>query len=153
MSSELADVVDRILARLPPPPAKPTSQPTLSSPSVFCPGLVLKFSADGARRLSEEGDGAYAFLAPFFESVRDPEANAFVLNVLIIPPSDDVANPAVSVHLDDAVSVNSARLYNAYSVTVLYLHVPADMVRLAQWLAQRVHAPEPSTSHQLCESA
>lgn len=116
-------------------------------------GLVLKFSADGAHRLSDEDDGAYAFLVPFFESVRDPEANAFVLNVLIIPPSENVADPAVSVHLDDTVSVDSARLYNAYSVTVLYLHTPADMEggTLSLWesslgtaAAAEEHLPEPN---------
>eukprot|EP00965_Chrysotila_dentata_P000449 15107-Pleurochrysis_carterae.AAC.2 len=41
---------------------------------------------------------------PFLDLANtDPEANAFVLNVLIVPPAEDPNRPAVGAHLDDTV--------------------------------------------------
>lgn len=88
-------------------------------------GFVLRFNRDGAAHLA---DPAFSFLVPYFERARDPEANAFVLNVLIIPPSpanDDV--PSVGMHLDDTVGIDSPRRYVAHTVSVLYLQVPQGM--------------------------
>ena len=48
-------------------------------------GFVLQFNDAGAARLRVSGE--FGFLAPFFDAMHDSEANAFVLNVLIVPPS------------------------------------------------------------------
>ena len=50
-------------------------------------GFVLRFNRDGARSLVANASHEFHFAAPFLNRARDPGANAFVLNVLIIPPA------------------------------------------------------------------
>ena len=89
-------------------------------------GFVLQFNDAGAARLRDSGD--FGFLAPFFDAMHDNEANAFVLNVLIVPPSPASERaPAVGLHRDNTVGVSSARVFVAHSVSVFYLQVPPGM--------------------------
>jgi len=94
---------------------------------------VLKFNQDGAKKLSDPThlNGTYSFLAPYFERFRDREANAYVLNGLVVPPCAEAVTDtdfSVGIHVDNTVGIDSARLYMAHSVSVLYLDVPVDMV-------------------------
>eukprot|EP00965_Chrysotila_dentata_P140619 4649211-Pleurochrysis_carterae.AAC.2 len=85
-------------------------------------GYVLFFNADGIEDLQS---GDFAFLAPYVEKVRDARANAFVLNLLVVPPSNSSdTEAAVGLHVDDTVSMSSVRTVYAHSVSVLYLLVP-----------------------------
>ena len=89
-------------------------------------GFVLQFNDAGAARLRDSGE--FGFLAPFFDAMHDSEANAFVLNVLIVPPSPASERaPAVGLHRDNTVGVSSARVFVAHSVSVFYLQVPPGM--------------------------
>lgn len=99
----------------------------LSQQFVGSRGFVLKFNSEGASQLSSRSD--LSFLTPFFRKVRDPQANAFVLNVLIIQPDEanESTKPAIGLHVDNTVGIDSARLWVAHSVSVYYLQVPAEM--------------------------
>ena len=96
------------------------------------PGWALKFNREGRSRLA--GDDGWGFLQEYVDAVADSATNAFVLNCVIIPPQGVVAvpssedfEPAVGMHLDDTVGIDSARHYLAHSVSVLYLNVPLGM--------------------------
>ena len=117
-------------------------------------GFVLKFNTQGAAKLRDPDfmNGTYSFLSPFFETFRDPAANAFVLNALVVPAggsADEARDPAVGLHVDNTVGIDSARprkrpgepqalasdtplppkvrLFLAHSVSVLYVTVPDGM--------------------------
>jgi hypothetical protein len=88
-------------------------------------GFVLKFNREGVARLGEE---PWRFLLPFFERVRDAEASAYVLNLLVIPPATAVgaaAEEAIALHVDNSVATSSHIEFLAHSVSVLYLAVPS----------------------------
>ena len=77
-------------------------------------GFVLKFNTQGAAKLRDPDfmNGTYCFLSPFFETFRDPAANAFVLNALVVPAggsADEARDPAVGLHVDNTVAIDSAR--------------------------------------------
>ena len=77
-------------------------------------GFVLKFNTQGAAKLRDPDfmNGTYSFLSPFFETFRDPAANAFVLNALVVPAggsADEARDPAVGLHVDNTVGIDSAR--------------------------------------------
>ncbi|KAL1503566.1 hypothetical protein AB1Y20_012044 [Prymnesium parvum] len=82
-------------------------------------GFVLKFNRNGAKKLRDLSfmNGTYrlsgSILRPFH------------------------SGPAVSLHVDDTVGINSVRKYLAHSVSVLYLSVPSSMIggslRLWRW--------------------
>ena len=93
-------------------------------------GFVLRFNREGAQELVANVSHPFHFTQPFFERARDAHANAFVLNVLVIPPTKPAsearsgpATPAIGLHIDDTVGVtNRARHTNAFvahSVSVL----------------------------------
>lgn len=87
-------------------------------------GLVARFNAEGvdaARR-----HAALGCLLPFFDAVRDPAANAFVLNVLSCDAGTDA--PPVAYHIDATVAIDEERYaFAAHSVSVWYASVPRDM--------------------------
>lgn len=90
-------------------------------------GFVFRFNKEGLTRLASSS--SYAFLAPIVDRMRDPLANAFVLNALIMPlVRDDAKHKAsIGVHVDDTVGIDSTSRFLAHSVTVLYLSVPEQM--------------------------
>lgn len=100
----------------------------LSSNFAASRGFVLRFNLDGLPRLA---NSAYAFAAPLIERMRDPLATAFVLNAVLMPlelgDASSRAKPSIGMHLDDTVSIDSARSFVAHSVSVLYLAMPAAM--------------------------
>ena len=115
-------------------------------------GFVLRFNNDGA-------DTAFAderaVLRPFFDAAKDPEADAFVLNVLVIDPAEDdeagfnefaraadgsdpgladsepssmapaTADYSIGLHVDNTVGIRSVRKFFAHEVGVLYVQVPS----------------------------
>mmetsp|Transcript_7744 Transcript_7744/g.24490 ORF Transcript_7744/g.24490 Transcript_7744/m.24490 type:complete len:247 (-) Transcript_7744:46-786(-) len=123
-------------------------------------GFVLKFNTQGAAKLRDPDfmNGTYSFLSPFFETFRDPAANAFVLNALVVPAggsADEARDPAVGLHVDNTVGIDSVRLFLAHSVSVLYVTVPDGMEggQLKLWSysnkpesAAELAAPEGSVS-------
>lgn len=89
-------------------------------------GLVAKFSGRGAGNLRRHPK--LGCLSPLFDAVRDPLANAFVLNVLRAPPGTREA--PVAWHIDQSVAFDVAPGYDhaAHSVSVYYVDVPQGMV-------------------------
>lgn len=90
-------------------------------------GFVLKFNAEGGAANLGDADGPWHFLEPFFDAARDPAANAFVLNALIVAPTaqsvmDD--DDAIALHIDNTVGIDSDYNFIAHSVSVLYLTMP-----------------------------
>ncbi|KAJ1636114.1 hypothetical protein T492DRAFT_902014 [Pavlovales sp. CCMP2436] len=89
-------------------------------------GFVLQFNRAGGERLREPAS-EFHFLQEFYTRSASNESNAFVMNVLVIPPTNQDDNEsAVKLHFDDTVRVDSARMFLAHSVSVLYLQVPAE---------------------------
>ena len=95
-------------------------------------GFVLKFSEAGIQQLRSHS--VFGFLAGYLDAARDEAANAFVMNVLVIPPLSEQAalardGPAVGWHVDNTVGIEGARAavrdVLAHSVSVLYLQWPA----------------------------
>lgn len=104
-------------------------------------GFVLKFNHDGAARLYDPTT-PWHFLLPFFERVRDPEATAFVLNVLVVSPTpSNSTDAAVALHIDNTVAISSDHEFIAHTVSVLYLAVPD----LFSGGTLELFAPQPST--------
>lgn len=91
-------------------------------------GFVIKFSEEG---ISDFRSHRYfECLSPYFDAIRLPRTNAFVMNLLICELSDG-NNPdrvAVGLHLDKKIGINSWRHFLAHQVNVLYAMVPNDMV-------------------------
>lgn len=94
----------------------------------YTSGWMIRFNKDGIQRVMEHPKFKYAF--PFFEMARNPEANAFVMNLLIChqPPEGE---HAVSYHLDNSVGIKNEIAYGklivAHQVNVLYLDIPNSM--------------------------
>jgi hypothetical protein len=93
-------------------------------------GFVVKFNLEGVDNFQTSPD--YACFAPVFEKLRLPEANAFVMNVLLCELGDyDQYNAdelSVGMHLDTTVGIYSRHMFIAHQVSVLYNSVPEDMV-------------------------
>ena len=93
-------------------------------------GFVVKFNLEGVDKFQTSPD--YACFAPVFEKLRLPEANAFVMNVLLCELGDyDQYNAdelSVGMHLDTTVGIYSRHMFIAHQVSVLYNSVPEDMV-------------------------
>lgn len=93
-------------------------------------GFVVKFNLEGVEKFQTSPD--YACFAPVFEKLRLPEANAFVMNVLLCELGDyDQYNAdelSVGMHLDTTVGIYSRHMFIAHQVSVLYNSVPEDMV-------------------------
>ena len=99
----------------------------LSSQFSASKGFVLRFNEEGLAQLA--GSTTYSFLGPLVERMREPLANAFVLNAVIMPLSTINApdKPMIGLHFDDTVGIDSASRFLAHTVTVLYLAVPDGM--------------------------
>lgn len=92
---------------------------TLSGAFGQTQGVVLRFNREGVQELNAS---QWAGLMPFFDAVADPQTNAYVLNVLIVPDG-----ASVKLHVDNTVGIRSVTKYLAHSVSVLYLQVPKRM--------------------------
>ncbi len=96
-------------------------------------GFVVKFSEEGVSDFQSNRN--FTCLVPYFERARLPNANAFVMNLLICELASgnkmqrrSDANPfAVGTHLDNTIGINSWRTFVAHQVNVLYAVVPNDM--------------------------
>jgi len=83
-------------------------------------GLVVKFNRDGVPRLQEE----YPTLFRHFASVASNSSNAFVMNILIVPPSNGEKTAQVARHVDDTVGITGWQDFIAHSVSVFYVTLP-----------------------------
>jgi hypothetical protein len=94
-------------------------------------GFVVRFSISGLDHVRAHPE-IEKFL-PYFERVRIPEANAWVMNLLICEPG--TAGDVVKPHLDNSLETSSVHEFYAHQVNVLYLHVPSEMDggRLELW--------------------
>ena len=92
-------------------------------------GFVVKFNNEGVREFKEKED--YSCFAGMFDTLRLPDANAFVMNILLCELGDhDQYNSdevSVGLHLDTTVGIYSRHLHVAHQVSVLYASVPPDM--------------------------
>eukprot|EP00614_Pseudopedinella_elastica_P007597 CAMPEP_0172595374 /NCGR_PEP_ID=MMETSP1068-20121228/14924_1 /TAXON_ID=35684 /ORGANISM="Pseudopedinella elastica, Strain CCMP716" /LENGTH=335 /DNA_ID=CAMNT_0013393865 /DNA_START=156 /DNA_END=1164 /DNA_ORIENTATION=- len=99
-------------------------------------GWVTKFTRIGLKEMFKMNE--YQHVRHFLETTILSEANAFVLNVLLVPISTDkyfssrtssflsgtsLDLDSVKMHVDDTLIKN----HHAHQVTVLYLSVPDDM--------------------------
>mmetsp|Transcript_2926 Transcript_2926/g.8652 ORF Transcript_2926/g.8652 Transcript_2926/m.8652 type:complete len:308 (-) Transcript_2926:179-1102(-) len=100
-------------------------------------GFVVRFNAEGVDRF--RADKRYAPMVPLFDRLRANESNAFVMNVLVIPPTPaqrDAGNAshtphAIGCHIDQDVAIRVpifVRTFTAHEVNVLYASVPDHMV-------------------------
>ncbi|CAM9766462.1 unnamed protein product [Choristocarpus tenellus] len=95
-------------------------------------GFVVKFNREGISRL--RSDPALGALSNYFDRVRDPLANAWVLNVLLCNPVEEGEGKgegeddlAVSPHVDETLGTRSRDSFLAHVVNVLYVSLPEDM--------------------------
>ncbi|KAJ1458212.1 hypothetical protein M885DRAFT_461032 [Pelagophyceae sp. CCMP2097] len=88
-------------------------------------GFVLRFNEEG---VDDAFAGDFAPLRPFWQAVRAPEDNAFVLNLVYVSAADcaNVGDAAVALHIDETVGIDSARVFLAHAVSVLYLEAAVD---------------------------
>jgi hypothetical protein len=93
-------------------------------------GFVVKFNLEGVDKFKASPD--YECFASVFDEVRLPDANAFVMNILLCELGDyDAYNAeelSVGLHLDTTVGIYSRHMFIAHQVSVLYNSVPNDMV-------------------------
>lgn len=93
-------------------------------------GFVINFSAEGVPDFREHRH--FACLVPYFNTVRLPQSNAFVVNLLTCELASGVEDKAgnriaVGTHIDNTVAIRSWRTFLAHQVNVLYALIPADM--------------------------
>ena len=92
-------------------------------------GFVVKFNLEGVEKFRTNPD--YACFTPIFDRLRLPDANAFVMNILLCQLGDydayNVDELSVGIHLDTTVGIYSRHTYAAHQVSVLYNSVPSDM--------------------------
>ncbi|CAD7702320.1 unnamed protein product [Ostreobium quekettii] len=88
-------------------------------------GWVVKFNREGLARV--RGNDSWAYAVRYFDAVENPEANAFVMNLLVAeqPPAGE--GDAVGPHFDDTVAIFSEKELLAHQVNVLYVGVPEDI--------------------------
>ena len=93
-------------------------------------GFVVKFNLEGVDKFKASPD--YECFASVFDELRLPDANAFVMNILLCELGDyDAYNAeelSVGLHLDTTVGIYSRHMFIAHQVSVLYNSVPNDMV-------------------------
>eukprot|EP00005_Dracoamoeba_jomungandri_P014680 CAMPEP_0174264246 /NCGR_PEP_ID=MMETSP0439-20130205/21823_1 /TAXON_ID=0 /ORGANISM="Stereomyxa ramosa, Strain Chinc5" /LENGTH=271 /DNA_ID=CAMNT_0015350033 /DNA_START=343 /DNA_END=1158 /DNA_ORIENTATION=+ len=91
-------------------------------------GFMVRFNRGGLEKLRKRED--FTELLEYFDRVRVPEANAFVLNLLICNPkpkaSAGTRRLAVGNHYDNTAAINSKHEFYAHEVDVFYLQVPKD---------------------------
>jgi hypothetical protein len=95
-------------------------------------GFVIQFANDVGVDMfrNEKGFNCDNFnpLLPFFEKSRDPEANAFVMNVLVCDKPTNPSDVVVGSHVDDTLAHSAPGItFLAHAVSVLYISVPPDM--------------------------
>mmetsp|Transcript_6635 Transcript_6635/g.11747 ORF Transcript_6635/g.11747 Transcript_6635/m.11747 type:complete len:298 (-) Transcript_6635:22-915(-) len=100
-------------------------------------GQVVMFNRDGVPEFREKAAAEeMGYLATFFDAVRHPAANAWVVNVLVIDPKPKAngvkvfgdIDEAVATHLDGNLAVDARQhTFLAHQTDVLYVSVPADM--------------------------
>jgi len=92
-------------------------------------GFVVKFNLEGEEKFRSHED--YRCFAGVFDKLRLPDANAFVMNILLceLGEYDEYNADALSVglHLDTTVGIYSRHTFVAHQVSVLYSSVPSDM--------------------------
>ena len=88
-------------------------------------GFVVKFNLQGISTFLKHKH--FSFLSPYFKSVRIPDCNAFVCNVLICNETKNPGSYAVGLHVDNTVGIQSSKFFMAHQVDVLYMNVPPDM--------------------------
>ncbi|CAD7702319.1 unnamed protein product [Ostreobium quekettii] len=88
-------------------------------------GWLMKFNREGLARV--RGNDSWAYAVRYFDAVENPEANAFVMNLLVAeqpPPSE---GDAVGPHYDDTIDVDAPGQFMAHQVNVLYTSVPQKL--------------------------
>jgi hypothetical protein len=95
-------------------------------------GFVIQFANDAGVKMfrDEKGFDCNNFnpLVPFFDKSRDPEANAFVINVLVCDKPSSPSDVVVGSHVDDTLAHSAPGItFLAHAVSVLYISVPPDM--------------------------
>lgn len=109
-------------------------------------GFVIKFSEKGIDDFRKHR--YFACLAPYFDVVRLPDTNAFVMNLLMCELSHgNKDGVAVGLHLDNTIGIQSWRYFLAHQVNVLYAFVPDDMVGGGKC---RLHLVASAVSGQVC---
>ena len=103
-------------------------------------GIIYRFNTNGIEMLKKVDVSGN--LVEFFNRARDMECNAFVLNVLVVSPSElssnsspsnDTSDFAVGWHRDATLALKPGAStagiphHLANSVTVLYLSIPELM--------------------------
>lgn len=92
-------------------------------------GFVVKFNLEGEEKFRSHGD--YQCFVDVFDKLRLPDANAFVMNILLCELGEyDEYNAdelSVGLHLDTTVGIYSRHMFIAHQVSVLYNSVPSDM--------------------------
>ena len=103
-------------------------------------GWIAKFSNEGIERwrsIPEMYD-----IVPYFDRVRNPQSNAFVMNLLIVEEPAAGHKAAVGVHQDDTVAIRHKDSFVAHQVNVLYIQVPKEMEggQLEVWPSQHEYS-------------
>lgn len=92
-------------------------------------GFVVKFNLEGEDKFRSHED--YQCFAGVFDKLRLPDANAFVMNILLCELGEydeyNVDELSVGLHLDTTVGIYSRHMFIAHQVSVLYNSVPSDM--------------------------
>eukprot|EP00210_Caulerpa_lentillifera_P000140 g135.t1 len=84
-------------------------------------GWLVEFNLEGIEQFKAIPE--LQLVMPFFDKVRNPDSNAFVMNLLIAdqtPPGKD----AVGVHQDNTVGIRHPDEFYAHQVDVLYVKIP-----------------------------
>lgn len=87
-------------------------------------GFVVRFNLAGLKQF--ETDKNFAFMQPYFKSVRNREANAFVANLLICNASEGEGF-SVGLHVDTSIAISNHKTFMAHQVDVWYCQVPEQM--------------------------
>lgn len=89
-------------------------------------GMIVYFSIHDDLESKFRQNELY-FLYELIEKIKDPECNAFVCNILIIPSSDNIDGLSVERHHDCTLDVKETsfpyRVYLPKCVNVLYLQL------------------------------
>jgi hypothetical protein len=95
-------------------------------------GFVIQFANEKGVTMFRKQDGfnceGFNPLLPFFDKVHHPEADAFVMNVLVCDKPQDEGKLVVGSHVDDTLAHSKSGVtFLAHAVSVLYISVPSDM--------------------------
>lgn len=94
----------------------------------YTSGWMVRFNAEGVDQF--KSDPKFEFSVPFFEQALNPDANAFVMNLLICYEPAEGAN-AVEYHVDNSVGIKNSIAVDytvvAHQVNVLYVDIPEGL--------------------------